>query len=271
MSLSQPKLTNPAFHYYEWRSGKLSYWDKENQKSVEVKLPFQFIVLDELATISGFCEPDNSGFWSNEVRSTVKEQFTVRTKKGVKYIGPYKNDQYIVQVPNGAKFTKSIYIAEKLNGGYVISNIKLSGAAFSSWFEYSGKYKADNGLTTLTGSHEDKKGATTFQVPDFEYSSLTPDQFTQAVELDKDLQVYLSHYLAAAQTELDEQVSHDAIDPNLGKASPEQLADFERRKAGSSQLQAEDFPEDDQERYNRQAVEDVWPSDDSEPLPEFRG
>lgn len=270
MSRSSPQLTNPASHFYEWRSGKLVWYDKEAQKTNEVKLPFSFLVLDELHTITGYSDADESGFWSNETRST-KDEFTVRTKKGTRYVGAYKNDQYIVQVPQGARYTKSVYIAEKSGAGYVISNLKLTGAALTAWIEFAGKHKVQNGKVLLTGSTEGKKGATTYHIPTFEYTSATPAEDEAAIALDKDLQVYLSQYLAAAKVDHEEEVSHDAIDPELGKATPAEIADFEKRKSAKFEnLKAEDFeddkPDENQETYNRQAVDEVF---FDEPLPDL--
>src|SRR5688572_28480716 len=118
MSRSNPTPTNPAKRFFKWSGskGKLVYYDKEKQEEVEVKLPFSFLPIDELSTITGYNKREKSGYWSNEVRNTRKEEVTVRTKGGVCYTGFYKNDQDVVQVPRDAKFAKSIYFAYQDNG-----------------------------------------------------------------------------------------------------------------------------------------------------------
>lgn len=201
MSRSQPALTNPATRFFEWKGGKgeLSFWDKENKVSVTVPLPFEFLVLDELATITGYNKQEKSGYWSNEVRSTVKEELHVRTSSGTKYIGFYKNDQGIVQMPKGASYAKSIYIAYKTKNGYEIGNIKASGSALGAWIEFGSKHVVSNGKVTLTKGVMQESPVGEFYAPEFTWSHSDKEEDAEAIELDKQLQVYLSQYLAAAQ------------------------------------------------------------------------
>jgi hypothetical protein len=65
------------------------------------------------------------------------------------------------------------------------------------------------------------------------------------MKLDRELQTYLAHYFT---TQEDDGVSGGDFDPELGKATPEQLADFEKRKADkltNTPLKADYFPSDD--------------------------
>ncbi len=272
MSRSSPQLTNPATHFIEWRSGKLNYWSKEQEKAIDVPIPFKFLVLDQLHTITGYSDADESGFWSNECRST-KDDFNVRTKRGTKYVGPYKDKQGIVQVPTGARYTKSVYIMYKENGTYILANLKLTGAALNAWIEFCGKHIVENGSVTLTGSTEGKKGATTYQIPTFEYASSTDDEDKMAINMDKMLQTYLSQYLTAKpDDETHEDVITDSFNTNDGKATPEQVADFEKRKADKAnqkQLAADDYPDDAQDTYNNIAASEGEFTDADIP-PEFR-
>jgi len=199
MSLSNPSLTTPSQRFYEWSGsrGTIEYYDKEKGERINVKLPFKFIVLDELHTITGYNDQDQSGYWSNEVRTT-REDFTVRTKRGVKYVGSYKNDQGIVQMPQGAKYAKSIYIAHKIGDDWVIGNLKASGVALTSWIDLSGKHRTEGNITAVTGSTEGSKGATKFLIPTFEYGGApTGDILEIATDLDRELQAYLTKYLNA--------------------------------------------------------------------------
>lgn len=233
MSLSNPQLQNPSHRFYSWSGsrGQLEYWDKENSKNIAVKIPFKFIVLDELHTITGYSDADQSGFWSNETRMT-RDDFTVRTKRGVKYVGPYKNDQGIVQVPQGSKYAKSIYIAHKIGDEWVIGNIKASGVALTAWIDLNQKHKTEGNITALTGSTEGSKGATKFQIPTFEYGgSPEGDILEIATSLDRELQQYLNHYLAAPKYDDNaEPIVEDSFNTDDGKATPEQVADFEKRR-----------------------------------------
>lgn len=204
MSRSQPAITNPAQHFFTWSGskGQLEWYNKEKQERIPVKMPFTFMVLDELATIAGFCEPDESSFWANEVRSVVREELTVKTAKGTKEVGLYSK---LTDVRSkGAKYAKSIYIAHKVGDDYVLGNIKASGAALTAWIELGQKNVVGNGTVTLTDKVEAKKGTNTYFVPVFEYRSSTDEEDGAAIKLDKQLQVYLSHYLSAAKEETHE-------------------------------------------------------------------
>lgn len=200
MSRSNPTPTNPSQHFFSWSGskGRLEWYDKEKQERIPVKIPFEFMVLDELATITGFNEQDSSSYWSNEVRSVAKEELNVKTSRGTKQVGLYKDLADIRG--KGAKYAKSIYIAHKDgSGNYVIGNIKASGAALTAWIELGNKYVVGNGTVSLVGSTEGKKGATVYKIPTFEYRSSTEEENKLAIDLDKELQLYLSQYLASAQ------------------------------------------------------------------------
>lgn len=247
MSLSQPTLQNPAEHYFEWKGGDghIEFYDKEKQARITVPLPLEFIVLDQLNGVTGWSDHDQSGIWSNETRST-RDDFTVRTKKRVLYVGPYKKDQGISQVAGfGGKYLKIIYIAHKNKAGdYIMGRIGLTGAALNAWIDFTKAHSVTSGKVRITGKLEEKKGATTFQVPVFEWHKWTDDEYQSALILDKLLQQYLSSYLTAAKYDDNaEPIPEDNYD-DVGKATPEQLADFEKRKASNTQLSPDDFPDD---------------------------
>jgi hypothetical protein len=258
MSLSRPIAQNPAQRFMDWSGsrGELSYWDKEKSERIPVKLPFKFIVLDELHTITGYSDADQSGFWSNENRKT-SDDFTVRTKRGVKYVGPYKDGRSPAPLtPQGSKYTKSVYIAQKLGDEWVLSNLKLSGAALTAWIDLTTKHRLEGKIVALVGSTEGTKGATKFQIPTFEYGGDPDDATLQiAVSLDTKLQAYLDTYLSAPKfDDTDTSDAFENIDDDETKATPEQLAEFESLK--SKKLETK--PEPEQDVYNRAAVTEAF-------------
>lgn len=203
MSRSNPAPANPAKRFFRWRGeqGELTYYDKEKQEEIVVKRPFTFMVLDELATITGFCEPEESSYWSNEVRSVAREELTVKTSKGVKQVGLYKD---LADVRSkGAKYAKSIYIAFKDNeeDGWKIGNIRAHGAALTAWIEFGNKQITELGKITLVGSETAKKGKTVYHIPTFEWTNAETEEDEIAKELDQELQIYLAQYLAGVPTE----------------------------------------------------------------------
>lgn len=241
MSRSNPIPTNPAKRFFKWSGskGKLVWYDKEQQSEVEVTLPFTFLVLDQLATITGYCEQDGSGYWSNEVRSVAKEEFTVRTSKGTKQAGLYKD---LADVRSkGAKYAKSIYIAYKESDEYVIGNIKASGAALTAWIELSDRYVVLNGKVSLTGATQAKKGATDYFIPTFEWSNSDSDEDEIAKSLDKELQIYLSQYLTVAQ--FDRTSQEDGVIEDSYESVPQN--GYEKAKAQAAAIKAKQESEDD--------------------------
>lgn len=278
MSRSTPTLTNPAQHFIEWSGskGQLQWYNKEKGENIPIRLPFEFLVLDQLKTIKGYSEQDKSGFWSNEVKNSTKQPLTVRTRAGIKAQGLYADIKDKIKA-EGAKFSSSVYITHKVNGEWVIGNLQITGAALSPWIDFTGKHKVENGKVIVSGKTEDKKGSNTFFVPVFEYTNASTDEDSIALDLDKQLQVYLMQYFTATQAaELDEaanSVRVDQIDDSDTYATPEQIADFEKRKAQNTQLKADDYPEEDQSAYNRQAVAEVFndepPFTDDDLPPEF--
>jgi hypothetical protein len=198
-------LVNPATRWFRWNggAGTLSYYDKETKENIEVAIPFQFLVLDKLITISGYSDEDQSGIWSNEIRNTTKDVLILRTKHGIKKQGFYNDVKTVV----GAKFCQSLYIAfydeEKQ---LQIGNLKLSGCAVSAWIEFIKGRDIYKGAIGISGTEEDKKGATKFFRPVFEQKENVSEKANlQAMELDGILQEYLIAYFTARGQETEQE------------------------------------------------------------------
>lgn len=266
MSRSQPALQNPARYFMSWSGsrGQLEHYDKEKKVNIPVKFPFEFSVIDHLSTVTGYSEQEKSGFWSNEVRSTTKETLTVRTKNGIQAQGIYADIKDTIK-SKGAKYAQSVYIVHQVAGEYVLSNLQISGAALSPWIELSNMHKVeDSGKVILVDKQEDKKGSNTYFVPIFDYDASTAEQDDAAFKADKELQIYLNHYLAAPVV-TDEEVAEKYADEHndVGKASPEQAAEFEQRK---KQL-LEDKHDQAVGKYQRVASDELGNTDiEDEPI-----
>lgn len=284
MSFSQPtKVENPALHFYEWKNGKLSWFkkydepDKNGKKGedVDAKLPFEFIVLDELATVTGYNKQSDSGITSNEVKDTREQALNVRSFKGGDIArGLYAEIKDTIKAAGG-KYTRSIYIAEKVNNQYVISHIKFAGAAYGAWYEFTKNHNPETGKFLLTGSVEGKNGATVYQMPTFKYGDLNEADIEAATELDTDLQKYLERYIKNIQLEQDTSVQVDELDDDDTLATPEQVAEFNSLKAKKFETKPEAEEQVDQAAYNRAAVSEVFDNDeppftDDMIPPEFR-
>jgi len=218
MSRSNPeiRLETPCTRFFEWSGdeGGFKYFDKAREQAekgtgkVKVPLPFTFIVLDQLATVTGYSDSRQAGFYSNEVRKKdIKDGiFKVRSGKELVCEGNWES---IKGKDAGMKFAESVYIAyigddKKL----VIGNIKMVGSSLNAWINYVSGERDEKGkrisephdpyvgAITVESMKEGKKGKTVYQMPVFTPRSLKPETEALVLELDKELQAYLKDYFA---------------------------------------------------------------------------
>lgn len=241
MSLSNPKLINPATKRFEWAGGAgiLQYYDREAKVSVDQPLPFRFIVLDQLNTIAGFSKSDQSSIWANEVRDLKKDELYTRTKHGPIEAGLYEN--LATTVKRGGKFAKSVYIAHELNGNWVIGNFRAYGSALGAWFDFTKAYSVEQGLVVMTRGEQKEAGTGPFFPPAFNWQKWNDGDYRVAIQLDRELQTYLSSYLAAPKVDEDSQGTETTAQ-TAGYASPEQMADYEARRAAAAAPAPETTP-----------------------------
>jgi hypothetical protein len=207
MSFSKPQLTNPSKKFIEWSSDNacFTYFDKdrgEKGEKVLLPLPVFFIVLDELSTISGFCEKHGTNIFANEVRSTAKEPLLVRTFKGGERLQGLYNDIKSEAKELGGKYTKSVYAMLLTGKGQEpeLVNIKLRGAACSAWIEK--KINTGKAVICVKEVSNEKKGKTEYTVPVFSYAPLTQELTDTATAMDHALQEYLKEYF----TQMEEKI-----------------------------------------------------------------
>lgn len=249
MSRSNPTAKNPAERFIQWRGGaenvgskidptweggKLTYYDRDTEKEVEIKLPFSFLVLDELSTITGYSEPQRSGFWSNEVRSLTTDPFIVKNKAGVVATGLYGTISDRIK-SEGAKYAKSVYIAFKNDEGELaIGNIKIAGAALNAWIEFQKKFNVMECAVYISDEPKlEKKGSNHYFSPVFEGQKASTESAKAATALDEVLQNYLGNYLSR-KSDIDEAVPVAQDDVEI-----EDLPDKEEESADEAEPVAE--------------------------------
>lgn len=195
MSLLDDRPQNPAKHFLKVKSGKVSYYDKETQENIEVPVPFEFIVLDQLATVKGWSDQDESGYWSNEVKSVGKDTLNVRTKVGLKESGLWRDIKGSVGIA-GAKYHASIYVAAKGREGLEIQNLSLTGAALNAWIEFTKKTNLKTNKVTLSGWSDAKKGSVKYKVPVFEAVPVESAELEEAKDRARELKAYHEEYFS---------------------------------------------------------------------------
>lgn len=165
MSYGKPKPVNPAVKFIDCRGGegKFAYWDKEQEKNIEVPLPIKFVVIDELSTITGFNDELQAGIYSNEVHNLKKEILSVRTFKGNKgVIGRYDEIKSGIK-DMGGRFAKSIYALMITGKEVELVNFKVSGSFLNAWIE--AKINTDTYGILIDSFAEKKKGSNKYFEP----------------------------------------------------------------------------------------------------------
>lgn len=224
MSRSNPNdaVRNPATRWFQFASGAdggfVRYYNKETEENVnlgdaENGSKFVFLLLDELATVSGWHDPSESAIFANEVRDTRQDALVVRSFKGGELAtGLYASIKDRIAAIGG-HFVSSCYIAYKDGDTLKLGNIRFKGAALSAWMDFkkqcqtkkdaSGKsikaYYVD--AVKIEGYEQQKKGGTTFRIPKFALNTTTEETNKQAIALDTELQAFLSDYLKRPRVE----------------------------------------------------------------------
>jgi hypothetical protein len=215
-SNQEETLVNPAKRWFRWsgKNGSITYYDKEKKENVPVKMPFTFLLLDELTTISGYSESEDKGIYSNEVKFTNSEKLNVRCGKNTIEVGLYNDIKDAVKA-KGGKYSRSCYIAFKDdNGSLEIGNILMTGSSLSGgdhkpegskdkikldgWMDFMNANKKAIYNSAIKMELEPrlcKKGSNPYRIPKFSLVEIGEESNTLATALDNDLQAYLTVYL----------------------------------------------------------------------------
>lgn len=208
--------SNPSTKFLQWKSNEkcFEFYNKETQQKVSVPLPFKFLVLDEMHTVSGWNDASSSGIFSNEVKFISKEIMTVKPFKGNEIAkGLYKDIKEKI-VAAGGHYVKSIYIM--LEDGS-LANLQLKGSAVQKWGEFTQKTRnrLPDEWVQVTKAIEGKKGAVKFFTPDFSFErSISDTEAIQADEAFNILETYLKAYLVKAEP-IVEEIPQDDPDDDL--------------------------------------------------------
>jgi len=198
-------IKNPATKFLSWKSNDqaFSYYDKDKQENVLVKLPFRFLFLDQLQSVKGWSDALSGQIISNEVKTVSDQELNVicyhKNNKGENTKttiakGLYSQIKDAV-VSAGAKYHKSIYIMLE---DATLANIQLKGASVKEWsdfFNRSKKRLADEWII-IDSAKAGKKGAVKFTTPEFKFErSLSESESEQADSVFDELDAYLQQYL----------------------------------------------------------------------------
>ena len=188
---------NPASKFLDWKSNdkQFSYYDKEQSKTIDVKLPLKFVFLDELHTVKGWNDASSSGVYANEVKFISKEPMTVKAFKGGEIAKGLYNEIKDKAKNAGGHYVKSIYIM--LEDGS-LGNIQLKGSAVQGWGEFvnANKKALANQWIIVDKAIEGKKGAVKYTTPNFTLGDVLSSNESNDADSNFDtLEAYLKTYL----------------------------------------------------------------------------
>lgn len=193
--LDDNRPTNPAKHFINVSKGALSYYDKESGENVSVPTPFEFIVLDQCATIKGWSGAEDTGIWSNEVKRVGEQEFNVRTRNGLLTSGLWRDIKDEVKA-DGGNFYSVIYLAAKGREGLETQALLLKGSALNAWVEFTKKTNLKTHKVVLSGWSDGKKGSVSYKVPVFEAVAMEDGELEQAKERAVELRDYHNEYFS---------------------------------------------------------------------------
>ncbi len=231
MGRSNPNITtNPAVRFFEWKAekGELQYYDKDAKENVAVRLPFSFLILEEVSQVGGGVKVNGKyeGYWSNAVKDLREQVITVRSKAGVVAQGLYAE----LKDRKGLHYEKGLYIAFHDDDKVLqIGFLKFKGSSLGAWFEfikahkniYKGAFTIKERSDVINGDKGD------YYTPVFVHKAdISEESDNAAKELDVQLQEYLTAYFVKGGQQAEEEYS--GIPANAGDAwepdTPEPLA-----------------------------------------------
>ena len=215
--------TNPAKKYYKWESDNkvFSYYDKEKEENILVKLPFKFVTLGRpLITVKGFDQKIEKWMYSNEVQSVNDELIVKYFDKNLDEIARGKWNDIKEKVDSkGGKYHLSIY-------GYdletkEIINISIKGLGVGEWFTLQkdwGQRLADE-IVCVKSYKDGLKGKTKFTYPSFTLErSISDDELDLVLDSLTELKNYLKEYLenkGQNLKEIEEEPTEEPIEEDI--------------------------------------------------------
>lgn len=223
--LDDDRPVNPAKHFINVKSGGLSYYDKESGSDVSVPTPFEFIVLDQLATVKGWSGSEDTGMWSNEVKKVGKDPLNVRTKNGIVASGLWKDIKDEVKA-EGGNFHTVIYLAAKGREGLETQALLLKGSALNAWVEFSKTTNLKTHKVVLSEWADAKKGSVKYQVPVFTAVAIEEAELAEAKERAQELKEYHAGYFSYNPDAHNEVSTKDEVVTDIDEDAPIDLNDI---------------------------------------------
>lgn len=218
--------SNPVKRYFSWNGaendGYISYWDKQEEKEIQVEFPFVFLPLKKLACLTGFNKQQEENIYSNEIDNIGDEVLNVRIGKNTIAQGLYQNIKDTVKA-KGGKYTSSVYIAFKDdNDDLQIGNIKFRGASLGPWIDLQ-KSPADlsTHAVVIKGAELDDSGGIHFKYPVMDVKPVSEETNKEADKLFEELSEYIDYKIDRNNIEAKEEPEQEKESKSVGEHLPE--------------------------------------------------
>lgn len=233
MSLSKPKQTtiSPVKRYFKWNAelGQITYYDSQTQLNIPHEGVFKMIPVDQLSCVEGYNAKAGKGFRSNEVRSLSKEDLTIVWQGGGPELsGKYKDIKDKLEVLGG-RYYSSIYFTHEINGVLELCNLRIKGAAVSSWVKFTNNKFANlvGQVVSISKSELLKTGKVEYYAPVFTPSKSTQKEFDESVKLDESLQEYLTNRVNVKDMVLTDEEKTKLVPPSKGKTKTDDVLNID--------------------------------------------
>lgn len=185
--------------YFNGKLGKFSLLGGDDSELQEIPLPFRFTVVDDGAhRVTGAKGlGKDAPKWKSTIahvvyRNTVKVWLETDSEKV--YEGLWGNMSDILY-PQGARYTKLLYVVTDFGNGKFLACVHLKGRAFSRWLDFLKKNKIDpcgdvSFVVKSVQMMDGTKGEPSL-VPVFEVGKLSAETKAVADEMDTELQAWL--------------------------------------------------------------------------------
>ena len=198
---------HPARFRVSWNGGK-GFWkafDKTTKQKSEITIKdFIFLPLLRTQGASGYYEPKQMGYYSNEVLDTRTEEIEVKDNQGNVFAkGLWKDIKELCETRK-VGFVANLYAAIKVNGVLELAVVELSSTSLMAFGDLSTALAKSTGKATaiyntaVMVSHvtEKQKGSVNYVVPTFVTKEVSPETNAQADILTQKVTEYLTQYFS---------------------------------------------------------------------------
>lgn len=201
---SELKHPTTIWTKWSWKDGVFRWWDKSQEKEIELKLPEEFIVVCEWMWVEGFI---NNTIMSNEFFDAKNDIVKVRDMKtkSVLNIWTWNNIKDKVKA-TWLPLWKHLHVI--FPGEEGIKTLKLKWTAWVAWSDFNAlnPWAPANYRIKITWSLKGKKGATTFVTPKFELGNALTEEDK---ELQKKYSWEIQKYYEATKVSNEEVVAEE--------------------------------------------------------------